>query len=373
MHKPARRLAAATVALALCGAAPALASHGGGGGAAPAPAPTPAGTPAVSISPTTVAFGSQALGTTSAPQTVTIADTGTAPVFFNGTPQQGLDFNRTDDECVGIQIAPGGSCTITAVFAPTVTGPRTSTISVIDNAANSPQTITFTGTGTSTAGPTPIAVDTTGLTCTGGVCDVGFNQIVNNFLYDGFGAAGEFTAPLTWTVAGGALPAGTSLSSGGVISGFPSVLGTSVFTLRVTDAAGRTATQAFSLTVSPIPAAGDTRCQKAPSEASALTATGAIGGVKPSGSAPIDVSHFTACGGYYVINASVKSVNLPNGTVLWVTLSGRLIGLITLSNGAGSIRPYVYDNELRKEAVQVFTSPPPFSFATPILTGPQLI
>jgi hypothetical protein len=40
----------------------------------------------VSIGPAAVAFGAQALGTTSAPQTVTVTDTGTAPVFFNGTP-----------------------------------------------------------------------------------------------------------------------------------------------------------------------------------------------------------------------------------------------------------------------------------------------
>src|SRR5690349_2584189 len=124
------------IALALCGAGPAVASHGGGsgGGGGGTAAPPPAGTPAVSLSPSAVDFGAQALGTTSAPRSVTITDTGTAPVFFNGTPQSGLDFNRTSDNCVGIQIAPGASCTMTVVFQPTVTGPRSSTISVIDTA-----------------------------------------------------------------------------------------------------------------------------------------------------------------------------------------------------------------------------------------------
>src|SRR5690349_14185010 len=135
-----RKLAAgvvAVIAFAVAGAAPAIASHGGGGGGGGGggtPAPTPAGTAAVSISASTVDFGAQALGTTSAPRTITITDTGTAPVFFNGTPQSGLDFNRTSDNCVGIQIAPGASCTMTVVFQPTVTGPRSSTISVIDTA-----------------------------------------------------------------------------------------------------------------------------------------------------------------------------------------------------------------------------------------------
>jgi hypothetical protein len=116
MYKLAGAVAATAV---LWSAAPALASHGGGG--TPTPTPTPTGTPAVAISPSTVAFGAQALGTTSAPQTITISDTGNAPVFFNGTPQQGLDFTVTDDECVGMTIAAGGSCTLTVEFAPTVT------------------------------------------------------------------------------------------------------------------------------------------------------------------------------------------------------------------------------------------------------------
>lgn len=282
-------------------------------------------------------------------------------MFFNGTPQSGLDFNRTSDNCVGIQIAPGTSCTITVVFQPTVTAPRSSTITVNDSAGT--QTISFTGTGTSTAGPTPFTIDPT----------LGSSPIVNDFVYESFSGAGEFTAPLTWSVAGGALPPGTSLSSAGVLTGNPSAVGTSTFTLRATDAAGRTATQTFSQTVRPVPAAGDTRCQRAPSEGSGLTATGPIGGVTPSGSAPIDVSHFTACGGFYVINASVRNVNLPNGTVLWVILSqGGVVGRITLSSGQGSIRPFVYDNELRKQQVQVIAAPAPFG-VQPILIGPQLI
>jgi Putative Ig domain/Abnormal spindle-like microcephaly-assoc'd, ASPM-SPD-2-Hydin len=369
MHKLAGGVAAA-IALALCGAAPAVASHGGGGGGTPAPTPT--GTAAVSISPSAVDFGDQALGTTSAPRTITITDTGTAPVFFNGTPQSGLDFNRTSDNCVGIQIAPGASCTMTVVFQPTVTGPRSSTITLIDSAGT--QTISFTGTGTSTAGPTPFTIDTTFDSCVNGVCVLGSSPIVNNFVHEGFSGAGEFTAPLTWTVVGGALPPGTSLSADGILTGYPSAVGTSTFTLRATDAAGRTATQTFSQTVRPMPAAGDPSCQHAPSEAGGLTATGAIGGVTPSGSAPIDVSHFTACGGYYVINASVKNVNLPNGTVLWVTLSqGGIIGTITLNSGQGSMRPFVYDSELRKQQVQVFASPPFGATAQPILIGQQLI
>ncbi len=53
----------------------------------------------------------------------------------------------------------------------------------------------------------------------------------------------------TWTLAGGALPSGLSLSSSGVISGTPTGAGTSSFTVRVTDSASATTTKALSISV----------------------------------------------------------------------------------------------------------------------------
>lgn len=62
-------------------------------------------------------------------------------------------------------------------------------------------------------------------------------------------AASNGTAPYTWAVTSGSLPAGLSLSSTGVISGTPTTVGTSTFTVQVTDAATLTASKSFSLTV----------------------------------------------------------------------------------------------------------------------------
>jgi hypothetical protein len=58
------------------------------------------------------------------------------------------------------------------------------------------------------------------------------------------------TAPYTWTIASGTLPAGLSLSSSGVISGTPTVAGgpTSI-TFQVTDGTSATATKTLSITV----------------------------------------------------------------------------------------------------------------------------
>jgi hypothetical protein len=58
------------------------------------------------------------------------------------------------------------------------------------------------------------------------------------------------TAPTTWSVAGGSLPAGITVS-GSSLTGTPTVTGTFPVTLRATDAAGWTDTKAYSLLVNP--------------------------------------------------------------------------------------------------------------------------
>src|SRR4051794_38234619 len=67
---------AALTALAL----PAVAAgdHGSGGGGGTPPAPTTA--PAVTFTPTSLTFAARAIGTTSAPQSISVANTGNAPL-----------------------------------------------------------------------------------------------------------------------------------------------------------------------------------------------------------------------------------------------------------------------------------------------------
>jgi hypothetical protein len=59
------------------------------------------------------------------------------------------------------------------------------------------------------------------------------------------------TPPNTWAMVSGALPAGLSLSSAGVLSGTPAAVGTSSFTIGVTDSMMAFSSQTFSLTILP--------------------------------------------------------------------------------------------------------------------------
>jgi len=62
-------------------------------------------------------------------------------------------------------------------------------------------------------------------------------------------ASGGTGTYASWAVTGGALPAGLTLSSGGVLSGTPTTEGSYSFTVKVTDTASNTASATFSLTV----------------------------------------------------------------------------------------------------------------------------
>lgn len=62
-------------------------------------------------------------------------------------------------------------------------------------------------------------------------------------------------APYTWSIASGALPPGLTLSAAGVISGTPTLYGTSAFTVSVRESSSATSSQAFALTVNPAPLA----------------------------------------------------------------------------------------------------------------------
>jgi hypothetical protein len=79
-------------------------SGGGGGGTPPA---SLSSAPAVTLTPTSLTFGAQEIGTTSAAQSVTVANTGTAPLFINSAATRGadpLDFTEVFDGCSGLSV-----------------------------------------------------------------------------------------------------------------------------------------------------------------------------------------------------------------------------------------------------------------------------
>ena len=100
--------------------------------------------PVASFSPPSVDFGNQTVNTTSAPQVVTLTNAGTAILSVNLVAASG-DFAQTNT--CSTNIAVGASCTISIAFTPAAAGARSGAITVTDNAADSPQTVSLSGTG----------------------------------------------------------------------------------------------------------------------------------------------------------------------------------------------------------------------------------
>jgi hypothetical protein len=121
--------------------------------------------PVVSLSPSSLTFASQTVGTTSAAQTVTLSNTGNASLTITGVSASG-DFAETNS--CGSSVAAGVNCTISVTFTPTASGTRTGTLSITDNASGSPQSVSLTGTGSNSTGDFSLSASPTSGTITAG-------------------------------------------------------------------------------------------------------------------------------------------------------------------------------------------------------------
>ncbi|MFZ0411584.1 MAG: choice-of-anchor D domain-containing protein, partial [Candidatus Acidiferrales bacterium] len=104
-------------------------------------------TTTAAVAPASVAFGTQSVGATGTPVNVTLTNTGTALLSSVAVSMTDSgDFSAATSSCLQ-PINAGASCTIAVTFHPTTTGPRSALLSVTDNAAGSPQTVSLGGTG----------------------------------------------------------------------------------------------------------------------------------------------------------------------------------------------------------------------------------
>jgi hypothetical protein len=105
---------------------------------------TTGGKSGATLSPSSLTFSSQLVGTTSAPQVVALSNTASAALTISAVSVSG-DFAETNN-CPG-SLPAGSSCTISVTFRPTQAGTRSSTLTVTENATTSTQTVSLTGTG----------------------------------------------------------------------------------------------------------------------------------------------------------------------------------------------------------------------------------
>jgi hypothetical protein len=187
-------------------------------------------TVAITVNPDPTLPGVPAGGTVGTAYTAALNPTGgTTPLTLSltsGTLPPGLSFNATTGTITGTPTTAG-----TYTFAVQLTD-----ASVVPFTLSTPETIVI-------AAPAVTTLTLSGNPPAG---------TVNTAYATTFAATGG-TAPYTFSLLSGALPAGLTLSPTGVVTGTPTTAGVAVFTLQATDGNGDKGTAVFSVTINPAP------------------------------------------------------------------------------------------------------------------------
>ena len=222
-------------------------------------------------------------GTVSTTYSQQLTATGTAPIEW--TLQSGT-------LPAGLTLSTAGVISGT----PTTVGTSNFTVKATNSAGNDTKPL-FITIITSTIAPT---ITTT--TLPGGLVGTAYNQQL----------AATGTTPITWTLQSGALPAGLSLSTAGVISGTPTTAGTSNFTVKATNSAGSD-TKALSIAVTTSAVAPTITTSSLPAGTVATTYNAQL---EATGTAPI--------------TWALQSGNLPAG--LSLSTAGKISGTPTAAS-----------------------------------------
>ena len=188
------------------------------------------------LAPTSLTFSSQAVGTSSTSQPITLTNQTSTAMTISSIAATG-DFSQTDN--CGSGLSGNGSCTINVTFTPTASGTRTGTLTVTDNASNSPQTATLTGTGTGTV-PTA-SVSPTSLTFSGQILNTTSTAKSVTLTNSGTGTLtiSSIAATGNFAVSTGANACGATLGGGlnclVYVTFTPTATGTRTGTLSITD------------------------------------------------------------------------------------------------------------------------------------------
>jgi hypothetical protein len=104
--------------------------------------------PGVSLSPVlTVAFAATGVGLSTAAQTVTLTNNGGMPLLIQSMGTAGDFAIVAGSNTCGTSLAVSAQCTAQIEFSPAAAGTRAGSLTVVDNAGSSPQSLPLTGMG----------------------------------------------------------------------------------------------------------------------------------------------------------------------------------------------------------------------------------
>jgi chitinase len=249
----------------------------------------------VTLSPSSYNFGSTAVGTGTAWVTFTLSNSGSSAVSISNVTVSGPFVLSSN---CGSSVAANGSCPIYVYFYPTASGAASGTLTVTDNATNSPQTSALSGTGGSGGSCTTTPSAPTGLAASGTTSS---------------------STNLSWTA--DTPPANCTISSYNVLKNGTSIGTATGTTFAVT---GLSASTAYSFTVE----ATDSNGTSGPSSAVNVTTLANSCTTKPSAPTGLAASGTTSSG----TNLSWTADTPPSGCTIssyTVLQNGSSIGTAT--------------------------------------------
>src|SRR5205807_7979210 len=92
--------------------------------------------PAAAVTPSSLDFGSERIGSSTASRTPTLFSTGAIDLSVSGVDIVGLnkaDFKIMSDGCSRTAVPPRTSCAVTVRFRPSAAGPRKATLRFLDD------------------------------------------------------------------------------------------------------------------------------------------------------------------------------------------------------------------------------------------------
>jgi hypothetical protein len=173
----------------------------------------------ISLSPNPLTFSSQVVGNSSYQQGLTVTNTGSAAVTISGAVIGGAnagDFAIASNSCYG-PFSVNSYCSINLVFTPSAAGARAGTLTLTDDAGNSPQTIALSGTGqaatTLTFSPAglsfPVSATGVPVSQTITIANAGSTPAQFTYMYLGGANSNEFA------ITGNTCPTGSTLFGAG--------------------------------------------------------------------------------------------------------------------------------------------------------------
>jgi Astacin (Peptidase family M12A)/Abnormal spindle-like microcephaly-assoc'd, ASPM-SPD-2-Hydin len=310
---------------------------------------TGGGTPTVTLTPASLTFTAQAIGTTSAAKTVTVKNTGSG-VLSSSIVVSG-DYAQTNN-CSSL--AAGASCTVSVTFTPTVAGSIKGALTVTDNAANSPQVVGITGTASSPLSFTPpsLAFGTVAVGATSAGKTVTLTNNLATSLNLSFAATGNYnvsgsgTKPCGAALAGKATctltatfqPTSNGSVTGAIILTHNAAYSPQTVALSGTGSGGATAPLKFS------PATLSFTNQLVGTTSAAKTVT-----VTNSSAAAVTISPLTTSGNYVVAGSGsspcggslAKAAKCTFAVTFSPTINGTVKGSVAVATDA-PVTPQIY-------------------------------